>query len=479
MEHHLARLLLLTTAMGGCSKLYDPERLPASADAKPDAPPDIFPCDLTIEDVSPAIIVEGAGTGGSRQALIVISGSNIVMDNTTVTITVGAGSARAPMVMVDNAKLEVGSLGQHLAVPITLPVDPALPESPTARVEMIPLDLAVTQACAGGEPVTRPLAGKLVLKTLPELKDANVAPLLGETREYSQIDVATATLAPMGGQTSAIILRSTSSARIVNNISVDAAGRNGGPAGGTGGTGGMGLGGVGTPGTGPTPGLTSGAPGGFDNSDPGLNTLGNPNRGSGGAGGDGAVVGNGGNGGGGGGSIEISAGGDLEVGAIHARGAAGVTSGAGADGGGGSGGVILLRAGGTLTAGDIDVRSLGTGAPGRARYDAGGIATVTLDPDNPADHLRGPMFTQLPFAFREARPSFMVAGKPLSAFKYFFLKPGGGVSSVSSALFDGTGAARVTPSDELEPGASQLCLITESGTPSSQTRNCADIAYLP
>lgn len=462
--------------LAGCSLLYDPDRLPAAADAMV-PPPDIFPCQMEVTDLAPVTIVEGMGDGGSRPAVLVISGKNLIAQNPSIMITPAAGSTRPLRITTDNAKIEIGAHGEQLSLPITLPVDPELMAN-----EMIDLDVMVEQDCPDGR-VSGMIVGKLKLRGLAELTSA-AAPLVGGVREYSQINVEMGTLVfATPTPTSPIILRSTSSVKIANAISLNA-GRGsdvkpGGPAGGNGGTGGNGLGGVGTPGVGPSPGLSSGAPGGFSSSDPGLNTLNNPNRSSGGAGGDGAVVGGrGGDGGGGGGSMEITAGGDLQVEAISARGAAGQGGSGGAAGGGGSGGVILLRAGGALIAGDLDVRSFGTGSRGLARYDAGGTVMMSQG-ELGTDHLQGPMFVALPFAFREAKPAFTVVGKPLSGFKYFFSKQGGGVSSVSSALFDASGMARVTLSDPLEPGLNRLCLVTESGTPTSETSNCAYIAYLP
>jgi hypothetical protein len=471
MGQHLATLVLLTMPLGGCSLLYDPSDLPAAADAAVPLP-DIMPCDMTVTGLAPATLFEGMGVGGSRPALIVVGGTNLASQNTTISITAAAGSARVPLIVVDNAKIEVGIYGEQLSVPITLPVDLTL----TAN-ETIALDVKIEQDCAGGRVAGR-VQGALALKGLDELTSA-AAPLTGGLHEYSQINVETGTLGPATNQTSPIVLRSMSSVKISSAISLDAAGRTGGPAGGNGGAGGSGLGGVGTPGTGPLPGQSSGAAGGFDSTDPGLNTLGNPNRSSGGAGGSGTVaVGQGGNGGGGGGSIEISAGGDLRMGAITARGAAGQPGSAGgAAGGGGSGGVILLRAGGTLTAGNIDVGSAGTGARGRARYDAGGTASVP-EGELGTDHLRGPMLAGLPVAVRSATPEIAVVGKPLTAFKYFFIKQGGGVSQLSSALFGADGTARVTLAEPLAPGANQLCLVPDPGAATSETRNCFYLAYL-
>jgi hypothetical protein len=475
MGRHLATMILLTIPLGGCSLLYDPDRLKEAADAAP-PPLDIRPCEVTVTELAPTTLYEGTGIGGSRKAILVINGENLVNQNTRVSIMPAPGSANAPVIEIDNVNLAVGEHGLQLAVPVSLPIDMTLGASAT-----IPLDVQVTQECAEG-PVSVSLSGMLAFQGLDELTDANAnmpaTGLTGGVHEYSQIDVPTKALAIAAGQTSPIVLRSRSSVKIVKDIIVSAQGRTGGPAGGTGGTGGSGLGGAGTPGTGPAPGLPSGGPGGFDNSDPGLNTLNTPNRSSGGAGGDGSTLGTGGSGGGGGGSIEISAGGDLQVGMVLAHGAAGTAGSGGAGaGGGGSGGVILLRAGGTLAAGDIDVSGGGAGARGRARYDAGGTAMVSSGPMG-TDHLRGPMFKDLPNSFGTPKPPFTVVGKQLTAFKVFFIKPDGGVSTPKELLFGSDGTTRVTLSEELAPGANQLCLVTKSGDATSETRNCADVAYL-
>ncbi|HWU91595.1 MAG TPA: hypothetical protein VN253_30215, partial [Kofleriaceae bacterium] len=374
MGHHLARLGLLTmptTAMlGGCSLIYNPNNLPGAADAAPDVLVDGNPADLALEDVKPSVIVEGAGVGGSRPAVLVISGRNIVKQNTRVSITAGSGSARTPMLVIDQAQIEVDVDNQRLAVPITLPVDPMLNAG-----ETIPLDVTVTQ---DGAPQPGKLTGKLALKGLAELVDGKLPAggFLAGLSEFSQIDVKTGTIASASMQAGPIILRSTSSVSIATAISVSAAGREGGPGGGRGGMGG-GVAQNGGAGTGPSAGTTSGAPGGFASTDVQLGTLGDPNRSSGGAGGDGGV-GTGGVGGGGGGSIEITAAGTLVVSNVSSTGAAGGAGALGGNaGGGGSGGVVLLRAGAAATSGTINVSGGGAGAAaGRVRVDAGQAITM-------------------------------------------------------------------------------------------------------
>jgi hypothetical protein len=453
----------------------------------------LFPCEMSITSLEPATLVEGMGVGGSRPALLVISGQNIVNRNTTVSITAVAGAMRTTLLTIDPTKLEVGETGTHLAVPVSLPVDPMLPAN-----ELVPLDVSVAQDCPDAR-VTGTIQGQLVLKGLDELTGSTS--LTGGVHEYSQIDVQTGVLGPAPNQTSPIILRSMSSVRIASTISVNAPDLRGGPAGGSGGAPGQVYGGLSHPGTGPCPGLSSGSGGCFDTTAPWLNTLDNPTRGSGGAGNEaildsfGATC-DGGAGGGGGGSIEISADGHLQLAAITARGARGgdgcsrmIGSGQvvvfGFGGGGGSGGVILLRAGGTLIAGSIEVqggdggaRSGGAGAPGRARYDAAG-AVALPDGTLGTGHFRGPMFAELPLTFRNARPELTLVGTPLSMFKYYLIRPGGAVGPLFTAMFDMNGAVSTPLPEDLVPGANLLCVVADATTVMTEIRNCVSVAYLP
>jgi hypothetical protein len=52
------------------------------------------------------------------------------------------------------------------------------------------------------------------------------------------------------------------------------------------------------------------------------------------------------------------------------------------------------------------------------------------------------------------------------------------VSQLSSVVVGANSAAMVPLSAELEPGANQICLVPDSGSQASETRNCLDIAYL-
>jgi hypothetical protein len=476
MGERLSKLLLLPTILGGCSKLYDPDRLADATDALPDVAIPADPDSPVIDSVAPSVLVEGTGVGGSRPALLVLTGKNFVPSNINVEIKVAGGSTR--MIMVDKSKLEVETHGLRVMVPISLPVDEGLGKDQT-----VPLDVQVTQDGSAG-PVSVMLTGKLALKGLPELKAPPMGGLVGEVGEYSQIAITSGTITTAMNQPRPVILRSRSSVEITPNISVSALGQAGGPGGGRGGDGGAGglAPGPGMEGEGPAGGAPPGGAAGFLNEDVGIGafaTTGTVNRGSGGAGGDGTLLGAAGAaGGGGGGSIEITAAGDLTIASISAKGAGPV--GGGNPGGGGSGGVVLLRAGGALTAtGTIDLTGGGTGAGGgagargRARYDAGGTTTG----DSLMGLFRGPSFVNLPLVTRSLKPELTIIGKPFTRFQYYFTDASGGNVQGPFSVTVGEGAATFTVEKGLNRGLNRICLLVEDAALDSDTRNCVDLVY--
>lgn len=438
---------------------------------------------LTLTAAHPALLFEGQGTGGSRPALLVIEGTNIVKQNTTVTIAKSAGETKTPMVMVDNAQLDVSADSAYLAVPVTLPVD----KTGLAAADMVKLDITVTQDGPGG-PISKTLTAAVTVQGLDELEGGPQTALSGDTT-YSLVNLTgvtsggspPASTVKAATSTMPLVIRSTGSLKITNSVmssfDVSGSGQNGGPAGGSGGAGGSVLG-PGTPGTGPAAGVASGAAGGFT-SDVTIYTLGDPFRGSGGAG-TVATLG-GGNGGGGGGSIMLSADGNLDVGGGAATGGATTGSGSSA-GGGGSGGVIVLRAGGTLNGGAMNVAgSAGssTGAAGRVRYDARGAVTLM----NASSYFRGPTFVDPPLIATTERPTLMVAGTKLTTFKYFITNATGQmVNGPFTGNIPETGPATVSfdsgANDKLFPGLNQVCLVAGAGDASSDTRNCVSIANI-
>jgi len=479
MRHALANVFLVST-LGGCSLVYNPSNIPTPdpdarpSDAMADAEVivDADPTMLTLEAVSPTILVEGQGVGGSRPALVVVHGHHIVQENTTVTITAAAGEKRTPMVMVDNEALQTDGNGRRLAIPVTVPVDETL-----GAGETISLDVTVTHEGSLG-PVTQTLPGALMLRGLAELDGDAPAGLPAGVSEFSRVNITGGTLVAAAGAAAPVRIRSTSSLTIAteSSVNVSAAGPTPGPGGGRGGNGGAGGlldGDPGKAGEGPAAGQTSGANAGYVGNSQ-LTTLDNPNRSSGGAGGNGAILGaRGGNGGGGGGSIELTAAGDLSIVNLAARGAAGESSGVANPGGGGSGGIVLLRAGGTLTAGTIDVG--GQPIAGRVRFDAGGAATL----QNQEAHYRGPMFASVPLITTQARPQITVTGGALTGFRYYIVsEDGADVRGPFDDTVANNGMKTLTLAGELFPGLNELCLLVEGATATSDTRTCIHVVHL-
>ena len=157
LANHALALLALASGTTGCSLLYNPSNLPPQVDAPPDAEVliDADPGMLTLTTASPSLLVEGTGANGSRTAVLVLEGGNMVKDGAMVSLSPAAGSTKTPMVMVDNTQLVVEGNGMRLAVPITLPVDSGL-----GAADTIAMDITVTQL-ANGTPVSKKLAGKL------------------------------------------------------------------------------------------------------------------------------------------------------------------------------------------------------------------------------------------------------------------------------------------------------------------------------
>ena len=467
MRQHLASVLL-ASALGGCSLLYNPSNIPMGTPDAADAPiADADPTMLVLNSAFPSVLYEGTGTGGSRPAVLVIEGAQLVPGNTTVTITKAATAVKTPMIVPDNTKLVVDDDGNRLAVPVTLAVDDGL--GPT---ESIALDLTVSQDSPAGR-ITKTLSGAVTLQGLAEIKTGAGPTYIGGLNDFSIVNVTSGTFTASG--TEPIVINSRSSLAFTNvTINVNGSGKTGGPGGFDGGTGGSTLVPA-TAGHGPAPGAASGGAAGFVN-DPTIATLDLPFRGSGGGGGQGAATA-GSDGGGGGGSIALTAAGTLSVGAINATGG---TPAANLNvGGGGSGGVILLRAGTTLMGGTMNVSGTGSAAAGRVRFDAGGMPTLA----NQASYFRGPMFVDPPSTVKTSTPSLSVSGTRLTSFKYYIINDTGQiVNGAFTGNIPDSGPATISfgssATDRLFPGQNQVCLVAGGGDASSNTRNCTYIAYV-
>ncbi len=504
MRQHLAKLVLLSMPLGGCSLIYSSDRLPAVNDAPP---ADVEPMKLTLERVSPVVLLEGQGEGGSRPAVLVVHGTNIAA-GATVMVTTHRGEMNNASVMVDNAAAVVDAYGQSIAVPITLNVDKNIGASQSIR-----LDVTVIQAPPNAE--IRATLGDdedpaLTLQGLPELEGTPTAMML-DAPLYSRID---ATDIPTAGRMTPLILRSTSSIKIGGGgpIALNAAGREPGPGGFRGGEGGpggvLGPGGEGKEGVGPGGGRPSGGGAGFSRAgdagtggpgpvagEPALTALTTPdsdNRGSGGAGGRGGGVlgGKGGDGGGGGGALELTAGGDLTVMVpIEAKGDAGTAGmGGGTPGGGGSGGVVLLRTGGTLTLADPGVTATGglkggamnagDGSAGRIRIDAPDPTAMIMS--MPAVGYRGPRFDPMtPMIVREEKPKVTFVGQAGALIKYTIEDSEGTTLGPIEIMMPGSGKTTVQLAMPLFRGLNRLCaLVTGVTERRDEAENCITLAYL-
>jgi hypothetical protein len=511
----LPALAIGASALAGCSLLYNPNNLPsAPAEAGIDAPSDaevILDADprmLEIDDVAPSTIYEGQGDAGSAPVLIVIRGRHIIDNNTVVEITPTSG---APHLAFGAAV--IARSGNWIAIPVTAHVDAAL-----KKTDRILLDVKVTESIpdAPGQTSMSVLHGKLVLQGLEEFPSAGSIDTTTLDAMYSKVDMPTATTTFSGANRAIIHSMSSITAKAVtangadggDSATVAVAGGcpGGGPAstggcngtvGGQGGTAGA-LGNAGGGGGGgfATNGIPGGPPGGgaagSQNGDE-LIAVYDANRSGGGGGGGKPTLGlgSGGGGGGGGGAIELTAGGDISVGAITANGGLG---GAGATGGGGgAGGVIMLRAEGALTVGGaVSVNggdggkssggngAGGAGSPGRVRWDAqsGGvsaIATGTLH--------RGPAFLVPMRLFRDPVVNISLAGTPSDVLSVYAVNGGktylGTRTEAGSQVTIGPDGS-VTFHQLLEQGLSQLCVTVAGGKlGTSEGDKCIDVAFLP
>src|SRR5690349_12925147 len=115
MGQHLAKLGTLFL-VGGCSLIYNPDKLPDQKpiDAAPDSMIDANPAAVAIDSVYPSEILEGVGTGGSRKAVIVLTGHQFVDDGSlAVTFT--------PSDVVTIDAIDVAASHDYVALTVTAP----------------------------------------------------------------------------------------------------------------------------------------------------------------------------------------------------------------------------------------------------------------------------------------------------------------------------------------------------------------------
>ncbi len=519
MRQHLAKLAP-TLLVGGCSLIYNPNDIDrVHIDARMidmsetvvdvEIMADASPRDLSIAEAFPATINEGAGTGGSRKAVVMLKGHNFVKD-ATANLMVTLAPATAGAVTLDG--WEVSSNGDFIALELTVPVD-----TTCADGTMVNVGVTVKQFDLVSMDVMQTLDNAFAVRCLDEL-DAAPTSTTGLKALYSRIEFSTPLdlTAPSAAEIPAAILRSASSINI-GDVDVSALGANPGPGAGIGGaqnTAGTGLrpgssgaalsgkdgGGAGFLVAGAAGGSTgTGAAGGGTTGDVWLASY-TTNGGSGGGGGSSSATGSGGAGGGGGGKLELSAAGDITVGAVTAKGGDSAAGGTLAgDGGAGSGGVVLVRAGNMLTMPSVSVAKgtpSGTGgasSDGRVRIDAAkgdyptGPTVCTELFTAGCNLTKGPMFVDVPTKTANQMETFTLRGTPNDATSItvrVFDKLGNAVVnslngvSTYTPTFGTNGSAMVTPT--LKAGYNKMCAWVPNGSPDiPESVNCVELVYLP
>lgn len=490
----LAAVLALTFG-GGCSLLYNPDNIPApkpdgSPDAKPpdlEVIPDVDPTKLRLDGVQPSTLVEGTGDGDGWATIVAISGANIASD-TTFAITAYDGASDITPLVVDMANANISAEHDRITVPVKFLVDPTRDKS------VMPVRLQIT-AMNAGTTAMLPDTASFELKFLDELTDASPEyaqhALASGVHEYSRVAIT-------GGLTASdrngpLIVRAHATIEIAGLVAVDAMGQTAGAGGFAGGAGGpltvLGTS-PGSMGLGPGGGLTAGGGGGFGSPGGGasggavagsatLYTLDAPNRGSGGAGGDGSTLAVGGAGGGGGGTIELTAGGQVTIADVSAKGGDG-SAGAVTTGGGGSGGAILVR-GRSVTAGNVTAPGgAPNGGAGRIRIDS---ASTTNPATTPAA-FRGPMLDHdTPQILHTDRPELTIRAEKNKPFNVFIANDAGTMTRTIRLTAGTQGVLLFQPelNQGLYPGRNTFCLIVDEGDASSpsEAQNCLDLVYVP
>jgi hypothetical protein len=517
MRLHVAKLMP-TLFVGGCSLIYNPSNIDKghidasdgprpdvemTADADIDAPPiaDANPGMLTLLDVGPRALLEGQGQFGSRQAMLVISGHHIISDGLSVSITPSTGlTIGAPIVSAN---------GDFIAVPVAVAIS-ATDSGST------PLTINVQET--GGPVGGVSLTGKLSLTNLPQfptttsVATGSLAPL------YSDVNTGNVTFTG----TQRAVVRSVSRIKIGNIVATGGAGTTNGAGvagpggcaggdmaanapclqadgggGGAGGNSGGGGGGYAIAGGTGVAGTAAGGAAGSAHGQPQIINYGMANQGAGGGGGGKGALSNSGGGGGGGGTVELTAGGTLEVGTINVKGGAGgdgsslVSLGASGGGGGGSGGVVVLRSDASITGGAITATGGtggmaggggagggGAGAPGRVRVDT---PAGTLPASDPELH-RGPAFTMPPSTIvTDKNITLELSGTSGDVVDAYVLDAAGAVHTgepMGMMFTSGT----LSFQGVLIPGYNKFCVTLEPGTRGQSDQladKCIELAYLP
>ena len=159
-----------------------------------------------------------------------------------------------------------------------------------------------------------------------------------------------------------------------------------------------------------------------------------------------------------------------------------------AGGGGGSGGVVVLRSGGKATvtginvngaAGGVGTLDLGAGNGGAGRQGRARIDAVEIAGDMGPAH-RGIMFdATMPLITVSNMATVHVFGS--SGDRFDIQRATTSFAPVGTkTTIDFGGANELDPMLMFDPGFNRVCFIPEnSGLSNAESRNCADVAYLP
>ncbi len=476
-------LSALAPPLAGCSWLYDEEQLPDFI--PPEGPiPGPIPDAITLEQVSPAELIEGYGDGGSRPTLLVLQGREFSTE-TTVEITDDEGQ---PVPGVSLAgPISFDAYHTHLAVAVAVAAGPDL--APGTRT----LKVQVTKPDGAGGTVSAHLPW--TLRGLPEIDTPGVVNSDSNAQLYSRVNVEGTVSVEGTGRP--LVIRSTSTLRITGGFSLSSTNRTAGKAGGAeGGAAGAagngrsgGLGGNGNDGGGG--GFATQGFGGPNAAPPvgdALITSYAKNLSSGGGGGGlplvnplGAV------GGGSGGIIELSARGELSVGDISSNGGKGATGLLGlGDGGGGTGGVIVVRSGVKAKVGMLSALA-GLGGDGDGDTNRGSVGRIRIDTPaleskeiKPAAR-RGSVFDpETPLVVDRDRIALRLVGSAGSQFDIRRLNGADQPLIDETVLADFQGSDTLTVQVPLINGFNRLCTtpVGEGSVSLTESTTCIDVAYL-
>lgn len=516
------KLLLVAgvLAQSACSILYNPNNLgeppapDAPIDVAVDAPPDM-PTDTAIDaapdsptdappdapqisltSAMPNLLNEGAGNGGSRPALVIITGTNFISPTFTVSPIDDGGVMRNPAIVGSR----IAANGTQVVLALQVPVLTTIGQGNNTKA------VRVTASQFGFDAMLDiPVKGLDELSPSGTVDTATLKPL------YSR---ATFTSAVHFQGTAPALIRVASDITITAVVEVDgvnqAAGAHGCGGGGEAGGGGCGNGGGGggNSGLGGSPGGggsfgTAGQSGAGTNSPGGAGaTTGESlllslttgagaagNRGNGGGGGGGATLGGGGAGGGGAGVIELTADGTINVsgaGAVRARGANGTAGGGvgGGNGGGGSGGAIVIRSGNGIASTGAWVSApggMGAGS-GNTKGGDGGGGRVRIDTTTTVAGMVGTLVPTRGPAFAGTAPTFVaMANVDIGIVGGATQNYGVYVNGVAQANATTNASGAATASLTLAAGLSTVCttVVPAIGTGMPEATRCIDVVYLP